>query len=140
MLVGLIGTKSIRCLPSSERSAAAPSQCECDVADRSEIDNVVALSVAVRVLGHLGEQRAGPRANGNSWMSLRGDPDHLAFRHTRFLHHAQAAFPHLKLRGGSVVNLGSNAALQSSPLYGAYAIARVGTRALSRVATREWGS
>jgi NAD(P)-dependent dehydrogenase (short-subunit alcohol dehydrogenase family) len=51
----------------------------------------------------------------------------------------QAAFPHLRERGGSIVNLGSNTALEGAPLFGPYAMAKEGIRGLSRVAAREWG-
>ena len=55
------------------------------------------------------------------------------------LHCMQAAFPHLSERGGSVVNLGSNTAVEGSPLFGAYAMAKEAIRGLSKVAAREWG-
>jgi 2-hydroxycyclohexanecarboxyl-CoA dehydrogenase len=51
----------------------------------------------------------------------------------------QAAFPHLRERGGSIVNLGSNTAIDGVPLFGPYAIAKEGIRGLSRVAANEWG-
>jgi 2-hydroxycyclohexanecarboxyl-CoA dehydrogenase len=51
----------------------------------------------------------------------------------------QAAFPHMRERGGSIVNLGSNTAIIGAPLFGAYAIAKEGIRGLSRVAASEWG-
>lgn len=52
----------------------------------------------------------------------------------------QAAFPLLRERGGgSIVNLGSNTAIEGAPLFGAYAIAKEGIRGLTRVAAREWG-
>lgn len=51
----------------------------------------------------------------------------------------QAAFAHLRERGGSIVNLGSNTAIEGAPLFGAYAMAKEGIRGLSRVAAREWG-
>jgi len=51
----------------------------------------------------------------------------------------QAAFPHLRERGGSIVNLGSNTAIIGAPMFGAYAIAKEGIRGLSRVAASEWG-
>ena len=44
---------------------------------------------------------------------------------------------HLRERGGSIVNLGSNTAINGVPLFGAYAIAKEGIRALSRVAANE---
>jgi 2-hydroxycyclohexanecarboxyl-CoA dehydrogenase len=51
----------------------------------------------------------------------------------------QAAFPHLRERGGSIVNLGSNTGVEGAPLFGAYAMAKEGIRGVSRVAAREWG-
>src|SRR3954447_2100935 len=51
----------------------------------------------------------------------------------------QAAFPHLRERGGSIVNLGSNTAIIGAPQFGAYAIAKEAIRGLSRVAATEWG-
>jgi 2-hydroxycyclohexanecarboxyl-CoA dehydrogenase len=51
----------------------------------------------------------------------------------------QAAFPHLREHGGSIVNLGSNTAIEGAPLFGAYAMAKEGIRGVSRVAAKEWG-
>jgi 2-hydroxycyclohexanecarboxyl-CoA dehydrogenase len=51
----------------------------------------------------------------------------------------QAAFPHLRERGGSIVNLGSNTGIEGAPLFGAYVMAKEGIRGLTRVAAREWG-
>jgi 2-hydroxycyclohexanecarboxyl-CoA dehydrogenase len=50
-----------------------------------------------------------------------------------------AALPHLKRRGGSVVNLGSSAALLGRPGFASYAMAKEAIRGVSRVAAREWG-
>jgi 2-hydroxycyclohexanecarboxyl-CoA dehydrogenase len=55
------------------------------------------------------------------------------------LHCMQAAFPHLKERGGAIVNFGSNTAIEGAKAFGAYAMAKEGIRGLSRVAAREWG-
>jgi NAD(P)-dependent dehydrogenase (short-subunit alcohol dehydrogenase family) len=55
------------------------------------------------------------------------------------LHCMQAAFPHLRERGGAVVNFGSNTAIEGAKGFGAYAMAKEGIRGLSRVAAREWG-
>lgn len=54
-------------------------------------------------------------------------------------HAMQAALPHLKRRGGSIVNLGSSAALLGRPGFGSYAMAKEAIRGLSRVAAKEWG-
>lgn len=57
------------------------------------------------------------------------------------LHAMQAALPHLKAceGGGSIVNLGSSAAVSGRPEFGSYAMAKEAIRGLSRVAAREWG-
>lgn len=51
----------------------------------------------------------------------------------------QAAFPLMRERGGAIVNLGSNTAIEGAPLFGAYAMAKEGIRGITRVAAREWG-
>jgi NAD(P)-dependent dehydrogenase (short-subunit alcohol dehydrogenase family) len=51
----------------------------------------------------------------------------------------QACLPHLKVRGGSVVNLGSSTALSGDATFGSYAMAKEAIRALTRVGAREWG-
>ena len=51
----------------------------------------------------------------------------------------RACHPHLK-GGGSIVNLGTGAALRADPVgYGAYAAVKEATRALTRAAAVEWG-
>ena len=51
----------------------------------------------------------------------------------------QACFPHLKEHGGKIINLASSAGTQGAPRWAAYAAAREGIRALTRVAAHEWG-
>lgn len=55
------------------------------------------------------------------------------------LYHMQAAFPHLKERGGSIINLGSREGIHGGQGFGIYAATKEGVRGLSRVAAREWG-
>ena len=54
-------------------------------------------------------------------------------------YHMQAAFPHLKDRGGSIINFGSREGIVGGVGFAAYAAAKEGVRGLSRVAAREWG-
>jgi 2-hydroxycyclohexanecarboxyl-CoA dehydrogenase len=51
----------------------------------------------------------------------------------------QACLPHLKQRGGSIVNFGSSTAITGDPTFGSYAMAKEAIRGLSRVASRELG-
>ena len=53
----------------------------------------------------------------------------------------RACHPHLKERGGSIINLGTGAALRPDPHgHGAYAAVKEATRALTRAAAVEWGA
>lgn len=52
----------------------------------------------------------------------------------------QAAYPHLKKRGGgSIVNFGSGAAISGQEKNGTYAASKEGMRGMSRTAVHEWG-
>jgi NAD(P)-dependent dehydrogenase (short-subunit alcohol dehydrogenase family) len=55
------------------------------------------------------------------------------------IQHMQAAFPHLKAQGGSVINFGSREGVVGGQGFGIYAATKEGIRGLSRVAAREWG-
>jgi NAD(P)-dependent dehydrogenase (short-subunit alcohol dehydrogenase family) len=55
------------------------------------------------------------------------------------LYHMQAAFPHLRERGGSVINYGTRQGIYGEPGDGIYGANKEAIRALSRSAAREWG-
>jgi NAD(P)-dependent dehydrogenase (short-subunit alcohol dehydrogenase family) len=55
------------------------------------------------------------------------------------LFHMQAAFPHLRVHGGSVINFGTRQGIYGEPGDGIYGANKEGIRALSRTAAREWG-
>jgi NAD(P)-dependent dehydrogenase (short-subunit alcohol dehydrogenase family) len=55
------------------------------------------------------------------------------------LYFMQAAFPQLKARGGSIINLGSRNGVIGEAGFSIYAATKEGIRGLSRVAAREWG-
>ncbi|MEO6716625.1 MAG: SDR family oxidoreductase [Novosphingobium sp.] len=55
------------------------------------------------------------------------------------LFHMQAALPLLKVRGGSIINLGSRQGIYGQPGDGIYGACKEAIRALSRSAAREWG-
>jgi 2-hydroxycyclohexanecarboxyl-CoA dehydrogenase len=52
----------------------------------------------------------------------------------------QTGLPHLRERGGSIVNFGSSTALVGAETFAAYAMAKEAIRGLTRVAAREWGA
>ena len=51
----------------------------------------------------------------------------------------QAAFPHLKKRGGKIINFSSMAGQHGRAFSAAYNCTKEGVRALTRTAAREWG-
>jgi 2-hydroxycyclohexanecarboxyl-CoA dehydrogenase len=51
----------------------------------------------------------------------------------------QACLPHLKHRGGSIVNFGSSTAITGAATFSSYAMAKEAIRGLTRVASRELG-
>jgi NAD(P)-dependent dehydrogenase (short-subunit alcohol dehydrogenase family) len=51
----------------------------------------------------------------------------------------KAAFPHMKERGGKIINICSLAGLTGVPGMAAYGATKEGVRSLSRTAAREWG-
>ena len=55
------------------------------------------------------------------------------------LHVSQAAYPYLKARGGSIVNIASVSAVRPSPGTAVYAAAKAGLLGLSRSLAHEWG-
>jgi NAD(P)-dependent dehydrogenase (short-subunit alcohol dehydrogenase family) len=55
------------------------------------------------------------------------------------LYHMQAAFAHMKERGGSIINFGSREGVYGGVGFGIYAATKEAIRGLSRTAAREWG-
>ena len=53
--------------------------------------------------------------------------------------HMQAAFPHMKDGGGSIINMGSREGIFGGVGFAAYAATKEAIRGLSRTAAREWG-
>ena len=51
----------------------------------------------------------------------------------------QECYPHLRVRGGSIINIGSGAGLEGLAGYSAYAPVKEAIRCLTKVAAREWG-
>ena len=51
----------------------------------------------------------------------------------------QAVYPHLRARGGSIVNFSSSAGVEGLAERAAYSAAKAGVRLLSRTAALEWG-
>lgn len=114
---------------------------DCDVTDRDAI--AAAVDATVAEFGQLdgivnlayGNQRRTPLEDT--------DPDEvrreLEVSIVGMLSTMQVAYPHLRERGGSIVNFSSGAASDGTPWMAGYAASKAGIRAMSHVAAREWG-
>jgi NAD(P)-dependent dehydrogenase (short-subunit alcohol dehydrogenase family) len=113
---------------------------ECDVALRADIEHCVEATVST--FGRLDVLVNNAQDSVQRRFAETTDADvELAYR-TGVLgtfHAMQAALPYLERGGGSIVNLGSSTAIDGSPTFASYAMAKEAIRGLSRVAARELG-
>ncbi|MFF4015881.1 SDR family NAD(P)-dependent oxidoreductase [Streptomyces sp. NPDC001843] len=111
-----------------------------DVGERDDVDRMVAETV--REFGRLDVlvNNAQSSVQRPLEQTSYGDVE-LAYRSGPLaaFHAMRSALPHLKASRGSVVNLGSSAAVQGEVGFAAYAMAKEAVRGLTRVAAREWG-
>lgn len=113
----------------------------CDVMRREDVDAVVQETVKTFGMVDVLVNNAADSRAGVSLLDTTFDDVVLAFNSSVLgtMYFMQACFPYLKERGGKIVNLGSTAGIVGQRGQGAYAIAKEGVRALTRVAAREWG-
>ncbi len=102
-----------------------------------------AVSAAVEKFGGLDilVNNAQARRSGVPFEEITGEDMALALGSGPLatLFHMQAAFPHMREQGGSIINFGSKMGLQPIAGLGSYAAAKEAIRGLSRAAAREWG-
>jgi NAD(P)-dependent dehydrogenase (short-subunit alcohol dehydrogenase family) len=122
----------------------------CDVGERAQIDEMVAQ--AITQFGQLdilvnNAQGFGTKAQPEAsplYTPLESFPDD-SWDYTfstglkATLHAMQAAFPHLKDRGGKIINFGSGNGLGAMKGTAAYNATKEGIRSLTRTAAAEWG-
>lgn len=111
-----------------------------DVARREDADRTIA--AAVERFGRLDILVNNAQATQQAGVeSITDEAITLTFGSGLFgtLFHMQAAFAHLKERGGSVINFGTRQGIFGEPGDGIYGANKEGVRALSRSAAREWG-
>ncbi|MFF0011221.1 SDR family NAD(P)-dependent oxidoreductase [Streptomyces sp. NPDC005374] len=112
-----------------------------DVGERADVDRMVAETVrefgGLDVLVNNAQTSVQRRLEQTSY-----DDVELAYRSGPLatFHAMQSALPQLRASRGSVVNLGSSAAVQGEVSFAAYAMAKEAIRGLTRVAAREWGA
>jgi NAD(P)-dependent dehydrogenase (short-subunit alcohol dehydrogenase family) len=111
-----------------------------DVGVRADAERMVAETV--EAYGRLDALVNNAQSSVQRLLTETSDDDvMLAFRSGALgtLNTMQAAFPHLRERGGSIVNFGSSTAITGDASFGSYAMAKEAIRGLSRVAATEWG-
>jgi 2-hydroxycyclohexanecarboxyl-CoA dehydrogenase len=112
----------------------------CDVSVRSDVDRAVAATV--EAFGGLDVLVNNAQSSVQRSLEDTTDEDvELAWQTGALgtLYAMQAALPHLRERGGAIVNFGSSTAIEGNATFGSYAMAKEAIRGLSRVAAREWG-
>lgn len=139
-ITGRTLAKCERTLAEIEAAGGQGLALECDVGSRAAVEAMVAQVAAqcgrIDVLVN--------NAHTSRPLTLLADTsdDDMALAFTGFhgaFYAMQAALPHLQVRGGTVINLGSVAGLRGDAGFSAYAAAKEAVRAMSRSASREWG-
>jgi len=112
----------------------------CDTSQRDQVNGVVAATVEAFGTIDILVNNAQVARTGIPFEQVTDDDMALAFGSGFYgtFYFMQACFPYLKVRGGKVINFGSASATKGNAGFTAYAAAKEGIRALTRVAAREW--
>lgn len=111
-----------------------------DISDRGDVRRVV--EAAIGRYGRLDGLVNNASASTNKLLMDSTDEDMALALNTSIwatFFFMQECYPHLKVRGGSIVNFGSGAAISGQPKNGTYAAGKEAVRGLSRTAVHEWG-
>jgi NAD(P)-dependent dehydrogenase (short-subunit alcohol dehydrogenase family) len=118
----------------------------CDVCVRDDVDRLVAEAVTrfgpPDVLVNNAHGHLDPHVHMTQPVEAVTDDDMLdLFRGGLLasLYGMQACFPHMKERGGTIVNMGSRSGVEGVPGRTAYGTAKEAIRGLTKHAAREWG-
>ncbi len=114
---------------------------QCDVRDRSSAQAAVAATIDE--FGHIDILVNNAVANmpASPLEDVTDEQMDLAWQSGVMgtLYFMQACFPHMKNRGGKIINFGSSAGVDGMAYMGPYSVAKEGIRTLTKVAAREWG-
>ena len=115
----------------------------CDVSQRSQVEAMVAATVAqFGAIDILINNASRTPTTGPQGLEAVTEEDVLDYFHSGALgslYCMQACFPHMKERGGRIVNFGSAAGVEGLPGLLPYAMTKEAVRVLTKVAAREWG-
>jgi 2-hydroxycyclohexanecarboxyl-CoA dehydrogenase len=122
----------------------------CDVGERSQVDSMVAATVErfgrIDILVNNAQSvSTTPRSeSASSYEPLETYPEDI-WDHTyqtglkATLYAMQAVFPHLRERGGKIINFGSGNGIANMKGTAAYNVTKEAIRSLTRTAAMEWG-
>jgi NAD(P)-dependent dehydrogenase (short-subunit alcohol dehydrogenase family) len=114
----------------------------CDVAVRTDVDDAVAAAVEAyggldcivhNALSPVGAPGPVQDVGAELWGSMMATAVRASFSC------AQAGFPHLQARGGSLILLTSAAGVEGSPYLPAYSVVKAAQRGFAKSLAREWG-
>lgn len=113
----------------------------CNVTRRAEVDTAVEETVKAFGTVDILVNNAAESRPGVLLVDTTDDDLSMAFGSSLLgtLYFMQACFPFLKEHGGKVINVASTAGIVGQSGQTAYAVAKEGVRALTRVGAREWG-
>lgn len=119
------------------KALAAP----CDVSRRDQVKGVVAAAVKEFTTVDILVNVAQAMRNDVLFEDTTDEDMNLALGSGLLgtFYFMQECFPYLKEHGGKIINFGSAAGLEGHSGWTAYAAAKEGIRALTRVACHEWG-
>jgi NAD(P)-dependent dehydrogenase (short-subunit alcohol dehydrogenase family) len=118
----------------------------CDVNRRADVDGLVAAAVSELgppdiLVNNAQGHGSTPLVDGAALEEVTDQEMLDLFRGgvLATLYGMQACFPHMKERGGTIVNLGSRRGVEGVPGATPYGTAKEGIRGLTKHAAREWG-
>lgn len=120
----------------------------CDVSHQDQVQSMVAETVeefgTVDILVNVAQAFSARQKDGPTSYPLETFPEdewdyvfQSGLKGT--LYTMQAVFPHMRERGGKIINFGSEVGQKGGAQFAAYAATKEAIRALSRSAAREWG-
>lgn len=141
--VAVVGRTLEKCVRTVEEIKAAGGTAialSCDVGHRDAVNAVVSQTVEALGAIHIIVNNA---HNSRPMVPFTETTDKDMAVSLKAMHGTyyfmQACFPFLKANRGKVINLGSVSGIRGDAGFTAYAVAKEGIRAMSRVAAREWG-
>ena len=122
-----------------EAEGGTPLTTICDVTNRAQVDDAVALAASkhgtVDVLVNCAMNIKVSEFEDQTAEDLQRVLDVNLFGPFHFM---QACYPHMKEHGGRVINFASGSGTRGSARYGSYCAAKEGLRGLSKAAAKAW--